>query len=64
MKKWVSGFLTGVCLMFWFIILVGCATPRTNEEWALKCLEIRDEQKFEQCVQKWDAWSRTQLEGR
>lgn len=64
MKTWISGFLVGTCMMFWFIILVGCATPQTNEEWAQHCLAESNAKKFEQCMQEWDAWASASLEGR
>ena len=56
MKTWISGLLSGICLMFWFIILVGCATPQTHDEWAQRCLAESSVEEIEQCIKKWDAW--------
>lgn len=56
MKTWISGFLSGVCLMFWVIVLVGCATPKTNEEWAQRCLGQSNPAQFDKCVKAWSDW--------
>lgn len=52
--------------MKWAIIvclfLVGCATPRTHEEWAARCVDQSSEEEFRECLLAWDAWATKQLE--
>jgi len=64
MQEWISGFLVGVCLMFWFIILVGCATPQTHDEWVVKCFDTETPDEFDKCIKQWDDWALAQLERR
>lgn len=62
MKTWMSGLLTGVCLMFWFIILVGCVKP-VEEDWARRCMDKTGDE-FHKCAKEWGIWQSRQVEGR
>ena len=37
------------------LTILSCSTPKTHEDWAVRCLS-RTGVAFEKCVEQWEEW--------